>query len=261
VGIPVTAGRRFATSDTQRSPGVAIVNAAFVRDLLGGRSPLALRVKASLIDDPITVVGVAGDTTPAGESDRPALYVPLDQLSTSGGYLIVRAEGDPRSIVPALTRRLRTVAPALAADRVSRVAESLEASRAIVRFSTQVAALFAGLALLLSLIAVYGLTAGEVSARWRELAVRLALGASRGETLWTVIRPCAALLAAGSVLGIAGAASVGPALASLLRGVDPADAPTLIGAPLLLGAVGLVAALLAARRVLRADPATILRNE
>ena len=261
VGIPITAGRRFGSHDTQQAPRVAIVNAAFVRDLLGGRSPLDVRMTSSLIDDPIIVVGVAGDTTPAGEADRPALYVPLDQLSTASGYLIIRAQGDPRSIVPALTRRLRTVAPALAADRVSRVAESLEASRAVVRFSTQVAAMFAGLALLLSLIAVYGLTAGDVSARWRELAVRLALGASRGETLWTVIRPCAALLAAGSVLGIVGAASAGPALASLLRGVDPADAPTLIGAPLLLGAVGLIAALLAARRVLRADPATILRSE
>jgi predicted permease len=259
--IPMTAGRQFASTDSERSPRVAIVNTTFVRDLLGGRSPLDLRLKASLIDDPVTIVGVVGDVTPAGEADRPALYVPLEQMSTAGGYLIVRAQGDPRSIVQALADRVRRAAPTLAVDRVRRVAESLEESRAIVRFSTQLATTFAGLALLLSVIGVYGLTAGEVSARWRELAVRLALGASHVDALWTVMRPCVWVLAAGSALGTLGAMSAGPALASLLQGIDPADSSTLIAAPLLLGAVGMLAAAIAARRVLRADPSATLRTE
>jgi len=175
--------------------------------------------------------------------------------------LIVRAQGDPRSILPALASRLRGAAPSLALDRVHRVADALESSRAVTRFSAQVAATFAALALLLSMIGVYGLTASEVSARWRELAVRLALGATRRDTLWTVVRPCAMVLAAGTALGLAGAVSVGPALASLLHGVRPADLPTLAVAPLLLAALGLVSALLAATRVLRADPAATLRSE
>ena len=129
------------------------------------------------------------------------------------------------------------------------------------RFSAQVAATFAGLALLLSMIGVYGLTASDVSARWRELAVRLALGASRRDALWTVVRPCAVVLAIGSALGLVGAVSTAPALASLLHGVRPADLPTLAVAPVLLGALGLMAAALAATRVLRADPAATLRSE
>jgi putative ABC transport system permease protein len=261
VRLPMTAGRQFASTDSERSPRVAIVNRTFVRDLLEGRSPLDLRLKASLIDDPVTIVGVVGDSTPAGEADRPALYVPLEQLSTAGGYLIVRAQGDPRSIVQALTGRLRATAPMLAVDRTWRVAESLEESRAIVRFSAQLAATFAGLALLLSVIGVYGLTVGDVAARWRELAVRLALGASHLDALWTVMRPCLRIVIAGSALGTLGAMSAAPALASLLHGVDPADLPTLLGAPLLLVAVGIFAALVAARRVLRADPAATLRCE
>jgi hypothetical protein len=260
-GIPITAGRRFSTTDTEHAPRVGIVNRTFVRDLLGGRQALGARLTTPLINDALSIVGVVGDVTPRGEPDRPALYVPVDQLSIGSGYLIVRAQHDPRSIIPALTTRLRTAVPGLAVDRMRRVAEELEESRAVTRFSTQVAATFAGLALLLSMIGVYGLTSADVSTRWRELAVRLALGASRGEVVWTVMRPCAAILGAGSALGFLGAVSVGPALSSLLHGVGPADGFTLAIAPVLLGAVGMLAAVLAATRVLRADPAATLRSE
>jgi putative ABC transport system permease protein len=260
-GIPLTAGRRFSNTDTEHAPRVGIVNRTFVRDLLGGRQALGARLTTPLINDAVSIVGVVGDVTPRGEPDRPALYVPVDQLSIGGGYLIVRAEHDPRSIIPALTTRLRTAAPGVAVDRIRRVAVELEESRAVTRFSTQVAATFAGLALLLSMIGVYGLTSADVSARWRELAIRLALGASRLEAVWTVMRPCAAILGAGSALGVVGAVSVGPALTSLLRGVGPADVFTLTIAPVLLGAMGMLAAVLAATRVLRADPAATLRSE
>jgi putative ABC transport system permease protein len=261
VGIPVTAGRGFLNTDSQRAPRVAIVNASFVRELLGGRPALDLRVTTPFSNEPVSIVGIAGDVTPAGESDRPAFYVPTDQLAIGSGYLIVRAKGDPLSIVPALTGRLRAAAPSLPADRVHRVAAGLEESRAVTRFSTQVAALFAALALLLSMIGVYGLTAGEVSARWRELAVRQALGASRRDALGTVVRPCAAILAGGAALGVIGALSVGPGLASLLHGVSSADGPTLLMVPVVLGAIGIGAALLAARRVVGVDPAETLRSE
>jgi predicted permease len=261
VGIAVTAGRQFAGTDTDRAPRVAIVNRTFVRDLLGGGQAIGVRLTTPLVGDVMSIVGVVANVTPAGEPDRPALYVPVDQLAIGGGYLIVRAQGDPRSIISALTNRLRTTAPGLAVDRVHRVAEALEQGRAVTRFSTQVAAAFAGLALLLSMIGVYGLAASDVSMRWRELAVRLALGASPREAFWTVVRPCAAVLGAGAALGILGAVSVGPALASLLHGVNPSDASTIVVAPLLLGAAGILAAGLAARRVLRADPAATLRNE
>jgi putative ABC transport system permease protein len=245
VGIPITAGRGFADTDSPRAPRVAIVNAAFVRDLLAGGPAIDLRVSTALVEGPIRIVGVAGDITPAGEPDRPALYLPIDQISIGSGYLIVRAQNDPRSIVPALTTRLRAAAPSLAMDRVHRVADVLENSRAVTRFSAQVAATFAGLALLLSMIGVYGLTASDVSARWRELAVRIALGASRRAALWTVVRPCAVVLAIGAALGLVGAVGIGPALASLLHGVRPADIPTLAAAPIVLAALGLVAAMLA----------------
>ena len=259
--IPVVSGRAFTAADTEQAPRVAIVNTAFVRELLGGRAAVGLRLTRPSIDAPTSIVGVVGDVTPAGEPDRPALYVPIDQVSIGGGYLLVRTDRDPRAILSALTNRLRTAAPNLAMDRVRRVADTLEEHRAVTRFATQVTATFAGLALLLSIIGVYGLTASDVVARWRELAIRLALGASHRRAFWTVVRPCAVVLVIGAALGVLGALSVGPALASLLHGVGPTDVWALGLAPMLLGIIGALAAVLAARRVLHADPATTLRSE
>jgi len=127
----------------------------------------------------------------------------------AGGSLLVRTDDDLQSVVPAPRARLRAVAPALALDRITRVAETLEAARAVTRFNTQLASAFAALALLLSAIGVYGLTAGEVAGRWRELAIRLALGASRREAAWAAIRPGAVALAVGVTIGIAAALGAG----------------------------------------------------
>jgi predicted permease len=262
VGLPVIAGRRFAGTDTRQAPRVAIVNTAFARDVVGTPSPLDVQLTTSFTDgEAMSIVGVVGDVTPAGEPEQPAIYVPLEQSPIGEGHLLVRTQGDPRAVIPVLRSRLRERAPSLAFDRVGRVAEALEESRAVIRFVTQATTSFAGLSLLLSMIGVYGLTASDVSRRWRELAIRLALGASRRDALWTVIRPCVAVLSAGTALGIVGAVAVAPGLASLLQGVAAADVPTLTVVPILLGSIGLLAATVAARRVLRSDPAATLRSD
>jgi predicted permease len=260
-GIRVLEGRVFTSADGDRAPRVGIVNASLAREAFGGRPVLGTRVTMPLADDPITIVGVVADVTPAGEGDRPALYVPIDQLRIGSGYLLVRASGDARSIAVALAQRVRDVAPGLAVDRVARVAQALEDSRSATRFTTQLVAVFAALALLLAGIGIYGLVAGEVAARWREMAVRMALGAAPRAALWTIVRPCAILFGAGAIAGIGGALAAGPWLASLLYGIDPADPPTLLLAPTVLGLVGALAAVLAAAPVVRADPAATLRRE
>jgi putative ABC transport system permease protein len=209
----------------------------------------------------MTIVGVVDDVTPADEPERPALYVPIDQTPIGSGELVVRSEGDPQTIIPVLAARLRTVAPSLAFDRIRPVTQVLAESRAVTRFSMQLANAFAVLSLLLAMIGIYGLTSGDVTTRWRELAVRLALGATRQNALWTVLGPCVTVLGGGAALGLVGAMSVSPLLASLLHGVAPRDTLTLIAAPLVLALVGVSAALLAGVRILRADPAATLRNE
>ena len=260
-GISLAAGRAFTEDDKRGGPGVAIVNASFVRDVLAGGAAVGARLAIDLIDRPLAVVGVAADVTPSGQRDRPAIYVPMEQILVAGGSLLVRTDGDPQSIVPELTRRLRAVAPALARDRIVRVSDTLAGGRGVTRFSTQLASGFAALALLLASIGLYGLTAGEVAARWRELAVRMALGATRPEVLWTVLRPGTATLGAGVLVGVAASLATGRWMTALLHGVTPADPRTLLLVPAFLIAVGLAAASLAALRVLSADPAATLRSD
>jgi predicted permease len=261
IGVPITTGRSFARTDSQTAPAVAIVNAAFVRDILRGSPAIGVRLSMPLMKGQPSIIGVVADVTPAGEPDRAAVYVPIDQLPIGGGFLLLRTRDDPAAALSAVTIRVHEVAPNLAVDRTQRVAEVLERSRSIARFNTQLVAAFAALALLLSAVGIYGLTSGEVAARWRELAIRLALGASPRRALWTVVAPCAAVTMAGAALGVVGGLIAAPWLASLLHGVGPNDAVTIFTAPAILAAVGIFAAVLASARVLRAAPATTLRGE
>jgi predicted permease len=258
-GIPITAGRSFAATDLAHAPRVAIVNVALMRSL--GGSTVGSRMTTSLTDSPVAVIGVVPDVTPGGEAERPAIYVPVDQNPIGSASLLVRTHDDPSRIMPALAARVRAISPGLPLDRIQLVAEALAESRSATRFNATLTTTFAGLALLLSMIGVYGLVATDVTARWRELAVRLALGASHRGALWTVLRPSAVVMAGGIVVGLIGALSVGPAVRSLLHGVGSTDLLTFAVVPALLAATGILAASLAAARVLRANPAATLRSE
>jgi predicted permease len=260
-GIPLLAGRAFAATDRRGMPRVAIVNVAFVQDLLQGASAIGTRLTSNLFNDPLTVVGVAANVTPAGEHDRPALYVTLDQIEVPGGSLLVSVDGDSRAILPELTARLKAVASALARDRIHRVADDLAEGRAAARFNTQVVSSFAALAVVLAAIGVYGLIAGEVANRRQELAVRVALGATRRQVLAAVMRPSAGAIGLGLAVGLAATLGASRWLTSLLYGVTPTDPVTLVAVLSMLTATGLAAAVLAAARVLRADPAPVLRAE
>jgi putative ABC transport system permease protein len=259
-GIPLVEGRMFTERDTRAAPVVGIVNAAFVRDVMGGQSPLGATLIGEMTDRSLTVVGVVRDVTPAGERDRPALYLLSEQVRVAGGFLIVRTEGRPDGLVTALADRVGRVAPALARDRVYPLSDLLARGRAVTRFSTQLASGFAILALALAAIGIYSLTAAEVGSRWRELGIRLALGGAPRSAVWTVTRPAAASLFWGSAVGLAASVASARWMRALLHGVGATDLPTLTGVPVLLVAVSVVAAGLAAIRVLRADPASALRQ-
>jgi ABC-type antimicrobial peptide transport system permease subunit len=208
------------------------------------------------------IVGEVANVTPAGEADRPALYVTIEQVQIDGGgFLLVRTADAPHAIVPALVNRLRRVASNLALDRIDEVSELLANGRAATRFSTQLVSAFATVALFLASLGVYGLTAGEVASRWREVGVRLALGASRREALWMMMRSSATALSVGILGGLIIAAIVARAMKSLFFGVQPTDGLVLFAAPTLFALIGLTASALAALRVVKADPASLLRVE
>ena len=261
LGVAITGGRSLAETDTATTSRVAMVNASFVRDILRGSPSVGSQLTVSLVKDPVTIVGTVPDLSPGGEPDRPALYVSANQVAPGAGFLLVRVHGDPVAVRSLVASRAREIAPALPIDRVRPLSELLEPARAMTRFNTRLVTTFAALALLLSAIGVYGLTAGEVAARWREIAVRLTLGASPAGVFWTVMQPCAAVILIGSAIGLAGAVSIGPLLASVLPGVNPIDMPMLAGAPAVLIVIGILSAALASARVLWAAPAATLRGE
>jgi putative ABC transport system permease protein len=246
VGIPVVDGRALTATDTRQRPRVALVNRAFAR-AAGDRGAILDRaVTTDVIDGRITIVGVVADVTPAGEADRPALYVSFDQFAINAGSLLVRVAGDPRAFISVLMPRLRAAAPGLPLDRVQTLPQALAAGRAVARFSTILASLFGVLAMALALIGIYGLSAIEVGARRREIGVRLALGASRGAVLRDMVLPIGRTMLAGLIAGVTGAVALSLSMRAAFEGVQPLDPLAFVALPAVLAAAGAAAALLAA---------------
>lgn len=259
IGAAVKAGRGFDASDRRGGALVALVNESFKRELLGGDNPIGMTLTAPVAKDQIAIVGVTSDITPGGQTDRPAMYLSMDQLAAGSGSLIVRCAGDPKAIIPTLAARLRAVAPNLALDRITPLNEMLAQGHAVTQFNAVLAASFAALALLLAAVGIYGLTAGEVGSRWRDVAIRIALGANGRQAMWSVLRPAAMSVAVGLVIGVAGVISVSRSISSLLYGIRSTDPLTLVMVSLTLIVVALGAAGSAATRVLLNQPSTTLR--
>ena len=213
--MPLLRGRSVADSDDAEGAPVAVVNQAFVERYLGGASPLDSRV--AIGGDERRIVGVVGDVLygPSGLGGSgplgrpPVVYVPSSQVADEAFVLVhtwfepswvVRSSLDPDATVAALRRAVRAVAPELPFARFQRLDEVEAAARGEQRFLMVQGVVLAGIATLLAALGIYGLIAGSVSERTRELGVRLALGATRAQVLRAVVVPGVALTAAGTAL-------------------------------------------------------------
>jgi len=258
VGIPLLEGRPLAATDTRRSARVGLVNRAFTR-ALDTPAVIGRSLTIDLVNTPITIVGVVADISPAGERDRPALYLSYEHLAINAGSLLVRTDVDPATVLPSLVSRLRAAAPGLAFDRIWNLEDLLAKGRAVARFNVILSASFGALAILLALTGIYGLAAGEIAVRRREAGVRLALGATKLNVAWSLLAPIARLMFAATLAGMLAATVLSIGMRALLEGVPLLD-PVAFGLlPLLLAGAGLLAAAAAARPLLRADPAATLR--
>jgi hypothetical protein len=173
----------------------------------------------------------------------------------------VRTTRPPSTVLESLRTALHAAAPSLPLDRMAVVSDSLAEGRAVTRFLTRLASAFGAFALLLAVVGVYGLTCTELAARWRELAIRQALGAPLAHVVWQAVRPGTAALAAGVLVGGIGAVGAGRWLAAVLNGVAAADVVTLAAVPAVLAGIGLSTAFMAGRRMLAANPAAMLRAD
>jgi putative ABC transport system permease protein len=262
LGVPVAEGRAFTRFDTSDKPLVAIVNRAFVkRHFAPGERVLGRSIR--VFGEPREIVGVVGDVHFEGLAQQvsPAMYLPLAQNPMSGVTLIVRAEGDPMALLPAIRKQFAAVDPDVALFGITTADGALRHSLAERRFSTFLLTLLAAVALVLAFVGVYGVLSYTVAQRTREMGVRLALGARPRDVVLLVAGQGMALVGAALAIGIAASLGASRALASLLFGVGRVDPLTLLAVTLLLGTSAGVACYVPARRAGRVDPLASLRVE
>ena len=272
MGIPLLAGRVFDETDGADTRVVGVISRALARQSFGDASPVGRQLLVRDAGDfrPIEVVGVVGDVKHAGleAPAEPHLYVAYHQTHAKllvwlaqNQFLVVRASGDPLALGPAVRRELRAVDPGVASVGGRLSNDFVEAATAARRFTLVLLALFAGVALVLAAVGIYGVVAYAVAQRTRETGLRLALGAKASDILSLVLGEGLRRSALGIALGLAAALVAARSLQSLLFDVGTADPTTYVGVVALLLAVTLVACLLPAWRAARLDPVRALRHD
>jgi ABC-type antimicrobial peptide transport system permease subunit len=260
--ITVLAGRAFVPSDRDGQP-VAVVSARLAERLWGQTSAIGRSVRVGSGDAAQwrTVVGVVGDVrkTITGEV-LPDVYVPFDQQPRAYTAIVVRGRTDDASVVSPLRRGLASVDAALAPSDVAPLAESVDNETARPRALAGLLTGFATFALVLAALGLGGAMANVIVQRQRELAVRMAVGATGADILGSLLADLGKIVAVGLALGAAAAFALGRVLASQLYGITASDPLTYVVVGLVLSFVALVAAALPGLRATRIDPAVVLRD-
>ena len=265
--IPLRHGRTFTVKDLVNAPRVAIVNESFAKKYWPGEEPIGQLVSMGDPSKPewTEIVGVVGDLKQLALSQREsdAIYIPEAQwpFADQAMSLVVRAKGDASSMAPAVRRAVWSVNKDQPIVRVVTASQLVAGSESQRRFALTLFEAFAVVALVLAAAGIYGVLAGTVTERLREIGVRAALGASRTDILRMVVRQGLGLTAVGAVLGLAAAAGLSRVIASLLFGISPLDPATYAGVATVLGVVALGACLVPAIRASRVDPMETLRAE
>ncbi|MCH7474082.1 MAG: ABC transporter permease [Gemmatimonadetes bacterium] len=268
MGITLKRGRHFTDFDKAGAPPVMIANEALVhRFFPNGEDPIGQRMSILGREDIwMEIIGVVGDvnhrsldTDALGAYYGPIAQVPWDWFVTSMN-LTLRTAGDPVTLVPSVRSTLRDVGNAVAIHDVLPMEQRVVQSVARSRFAMILLVTFAGVALALALVGIYGVISYSVGQRAQEIGLRMALGAEPSTILRLVIGQGMALALGGIVAGVVIAATLTRFQASLLFGIDSADPLTYAGLSLLLGAVALLATYLPARRASKMDPMRALRE-
>jgi putative ABC transport system permease protein len=262
--VPMVQGRPFTDRDTRSATPVIIVSQAMARQMFPNQSPLGRRIR-SWRDENLyrEIVGVVGDLRYDGlaEDIGNNVYIPHAQDTWNAMMLTIRTHGDPNPLLGSIRAEVWSVDKKLSISEVKTMEQILDTQLARPRFSMFLLGLFAATALLLAAIGIYGVMSYSVAQRTREIGIRMALGALRGDVLRIVARRAAILAGVGTVAGIVGALAATRLLRTLLFGVDPADARTFVAVSAVLILVALAASYIPARRATKVDPTITLRYE
>jgi predicted permease len=266
MGIPLVRGRLFSDQDLPDYPRVVIVDEYMAAELWPNADPIGKRIRlgdARSTGPWQTVVGVVGRVKQYGldAGGRIALYLPHTQSPARALYVVLRAAGDPASVAAAASKEIHAIDPDLPVYRVRSMTAWVEQSLARQRFSMLLLSMFAGVALVLATIGVYGVMAYLVSQTAREIGIRIALGATQRAVVGMILRQGLTVSLAGTAVGLAGAVALTRFMQGLLFGVRGGD-PATFGAVFVgLTAVALGACYLPARRAARIDATISLRAD
>jgi putative ABC transport system permease protein len=269
LGMRLRAGRFFEAADLDSKVQRILVSESFARTYLADGGPVAGRTfPDGLVNKSASteIVGVVADVLKDGLTDSPQPAIYLAHGGPERGIrrevnVLIRTAGDPLDTVPFLRTVVRDLDPTAALGAITPMGREVAQSVAAPRFAALTIAAFATIALLLAATGLYGVLSYNVSQRRREIGVRAALGATRGDLLALVVRHGLVVTTAGVATGLLASAATAPLLRRVLFGIEPLDVASFVAAPAILLLVGLAASLIPARRAASVDPAEALRAE
>ncbi|HKU23365.1 MAG TPA: ABC transporter permease [Terriglobales bacterium] len=272
--IPLVAGRLFKRQDGRNSPPVVIISQAMAKEYWPGQNPIGKRLRHEENQPWMTVVGVVGDINdgPVNRPRQPHIYTPFLQLGDAlitenvigvarSMNLALRTQSDPASLSSEVVDQIHSLDPDLAVANITTMPQVISSSLAGPRFNASLLGLFAGFALFLSAVGIYGVLAFAVTQRRHEIGIRMALGAQPRHVLGFVLAWGTRVACMGAVFGVVAALALTRLMKGLLYGVAATDPITFAGVTLLLLAVAVLASFLPARRATKVDPMVALRCE
>ncbi len=263
--IPILSGRNFTDSDDDKALPVAIVDQTLARQYWPNENPIGKRVKSGPIQSTnpwLNIIGVVGDvkTDSLELQEAPHIYLSDFQAPSYNSVIYLRTAGDPGTLGDAIRPEVQAVDPNVPVYAVRTMEDVIARSMAERRFALQILGFFAGVALLLAAIGIYGVMAYTFSQRRHEIGIRMALGAQPRDILRMALSEGMTLVAVGLGSGLVGALILTRFLRSMLYAVSPNDPLTFAALPALLAAVALLACFVPARRATQVDPLVALRD-
>jgi putative ABC transport system permease protein len=269
MGIPIIKGRDFEQRDEHKSTPVIIVTESFARQYFPGEDAIGKRIEPGIStyeDDKSVmreIVGVVADirNRALNSEPKPAYYMPQSQVPFTQLVVVVKSSNDPHSLISSVNREVSAMDQELPVFSVKTMEEYISASVAAPRFNTTLLSIFAAVALVLTIIGLYGVMSYSVAQRTNEIGIRMALGAQTRDVLRLIVKQGITLVLIGLGLGMVGALALTRLLATLLFGVTTKDPITFISIGALLSFVALLACYVPAWRATRVDPLEALRCE
>jgi len=269
IGIPVKRGRAFTDDDTAGTPRVVVITESAAREFFPGEDPIGKTIRLGWGKGPGRpraggqIVGIVGDVKDAGlnEPDPPQVYLPYRQWTVGSMTVLLETSVPPTSLVESARAQVYAIDPNLPLSNVNTLDGILARSVSQQRFYMLLLAIFAGVALVLAAIGIFGVLSYAVSQRTREIGIRLALGAQTRAVIGLVVRQAMLLVAVGVASGTLLGLFVSQTMTKMLFDVAPTDPTTFASVAAVLAGVALFAAYIPARRATRVDPIVALRSE